>query len=179
MKDKEEYAIVIDYLPYGYPLEKKMMPIAQAVGKKDFTLLELVPRRGIKLEIGEEVYIGEGKRDKVYYILGKLSLSKVSENAKSFLQKYIEEQIMKDEKRFVEFFNNSQPINVRLHQLELLPGFGKKHMTAVLEELKKKPFESLEDLKNRVSNIPDPKTTIVKRILEELNGEERHYLFIH
>jgi putative nucleotide binding protein len=86
---------------------------------------------------------------------------------------------MKDEKRFVEFFNNSQPINVRLHQLELLPGFGKKHMTAVLEELKKKPFESLEDLKNRVSNIPDPKTTIVKRILEELNGEERHYLFIH
>ena len=70
MKDKEEQAIVIDYLPYGYPLEKKMMPIAQAVGKKNFTLLELVPRRGIKLETGEEVYIGEGKRDKVYYILG-------------------------------------------------------------------------------------------------------------
>ena len=53
MKDKEEKAIVIDYLPYGYPLEKKMMPIAQAVGTNNFTLLELVPRRGIKLEIGE------------------------------------------------------------------------------------------------------------------------------
>jgi putative nucleotide binding protein len=72
MKDKEEQAIVLDYLPYGYPLEKKMMPIAHAVGTKNFTLLELVPRRGLKLEIGEEVYIGEGKRDKVYYILGKL-----------------------------------------------------------------------------------------------------------
>jgi putative nucleotide binding protein len=179
MREKEEYAIVIDYLPYGYPLEKKMMPIAQAVGKKDFTLLELVPRRGIKLEVGEEVYIGEGKRDKVYYILGKLSLSKVSENAKNFLQQYIEKQVAENEKKFVDFFNNSQPINVRLHQLELLPGFGKKHMTAVIEERQKKPFESLEDLKNRVSNIPDPRATIVKRILEELKGEERHFLFIN
>lgn len=179
MTNKEEYAIVIDYLPYGYPLEKKMMPIAQAVGKKDLTLLELVPRRGIKLEVGEEVYIGEGKRDKIYYILGKLPLDKISENAKNFLQTYIEKQVAEDEKKFVDFFNNAQPINVRLHQLELLPGFGKKHMNAILEERKNKPFENFEDLKNRVSNIPDPKTTIVKRIIEELNGEERHPLFIN
>ena len=67
MTDKEEHAIVLDYLPYGYPLEKKMMPVAQAIGEKNFTLLELVPRRGIKLELNEKVYIGEGKRDQVYY----------------------------------------------------------------------------------------------------------------
>ena len=52
-------------------------------------------------------------------------------------------------------------------------------MTAVLEALKQKPFESFEDLKNRVSNIPDPRTSIVKRIVEELKGEERHQLFIN
>ena len=179
MKDKEESAIVIDYLPYGYPLEKKMMPIAQALGKKNFTLLELVPRRGIKLEVGEEVYIGEGKRDKVYYILGKLVFSKISENAKAFLMDYIEKQINEDAKRFVEFFNIAQPINTRLHQIELLPGFGKKHTTAILEGRNKKPFESFEDLKSRVSNLPDPKTAIVKRIVEELGGEERHFLFVN
>lgn len=179
MQDKEEQAIVIDYLPYGYPLEKKMMPIAQAVGKKNFTLLELVPRRGIKLEVGEEVYIGEGKRDKVYYILGKLTFAKMSETAKDFLQKYIETQISADEKRFVEFFNIAQPINTRLHQLELLPGFGKKHTEAILAQRQEKLFESFEDLKKRISNLPDPKAAIVKRILEELKGEERHYLFIH
>jgi putative nucleotide binding protein len=179
MTDKEEYAIVIDYLPYGYPLEKKMMPIAQAIGKKNLTLLELVPRRGIKLEVGEEVYIGEGKRDKVYYILGKLAFNKISETAKNFLQAYIEKQVTSDEKRFVDFFNNSQPINTRLHQLELVPGFGKKHTEAILKEREIKPFESFEDLKNRVSNLPDPKTAIVKRITEELNGEERHILFIN
>jgi putative nucleotide binding protein len=178
MKDKEEQAIVIDFLPYGYPLEKKMMPIAQAIGKKNFTLLEIVPRRGLKLEVGEEVYIGEGKRDKVYYILGKLDFSKISESGKKFLEEYIEKQVSQDEKKFAEFFNTSQPINTRLHQIELIPGFGKKHTQAILEERAKKPFESFEDLKKRVSNLPDPKTAIVKRMLEELKGEDRHYLFI-
>jgi len=143
-----------------------------------FTLLELVPRRGIKLEIGEEVYIGEGKRDKVYYILGKLHPNKISETGKKFVEEYIEKQIKADEKKFVDFFNNAQPINTRLHQLELIPGFGKKHTKAILDEREKKPFTSLEDLKNRVSNLPDPRTAIVKRIMEELNEEERHHLFI-
>ncbi len=179
MKEKEEQAIVVDYLPYGYPLEKKMMPIAQAIGKKNFTLLELVPRRGIKLEIGEEVYIGEGKRDKVYYILGKLPFNKISENAKNFLQTYIEKQVSENEKSFVEFFNNSQPVNTRLHQIELLPGFGNKHTQAILDERNKKPFESFEELKKRISNLPDPKNAIVKRILEEIKGEERHFLFVN
>ena len=179
MRDKEEYAIVIDYLPYGYPLERKMMPIAQAIGKSNFTLLELVPRRGLKLEIGEEVYIGEGKRDKVYYILGKLAFNKISEAGQAFLHEWIEKQISADDKKFVDFFNNAQPINTRLHQLELIPGFGKKHTQAILDERAKKPFESFEDLKSRVTNLPDPKTAIIKRILEELKGEERHYLFIH
>ena len=103
----------------------------------------------------------------------------MSETAKKFLQDYIEKQINLDEKKFVEFFNNAQPINTRLHQIELLPGFGKKHMAAILESREQKPFESFEDLKKRISNLPDPKSAIVKRILEELKGEERHYLFIH
>ena len=49
---KEEHAIVLEYLPNGYPLERKMMPIAQAIGEENLTLLELVPRRGETLEIG-------------------------------------------------------------------------------------------------------------------------------
>ena len=55
--EKEENAIILDYLPNGYPLEKKMMPIAQAIGKRNLVLLELVPRRGVTLEAGEEAYI--------------------------------------------------------------------------------------------------------------------------
>tara|TARA_Y100000310_G_C20371574_1_gene663758 strand:+ start:131 stop:670 length:540 start_codon:yes stop_codon:yes gene_type:complete len=178
MTNKEEYAIVLDFLPYGYPLEKKMMPLAQAIGKEHFSLLELVPRRGVKLETEEEVYIGEGKREKIYYILGRLDLDKMTESAKDILKEYIDKQIQADEKKFVEFFNTAEPINTRLHQLELLPGFGKKHSIAIIEERKNKNFSSLEDLKKRISNLPDPKTAIVKRITEEISGRERHILFV-
>lgn len=175
--EKEEYAIILDFLPYGYPLEKKMMPIAQAIGDKNCTLLQLVPRRGIKLEVGERVYIGEGKRDKVYYILGKLPENKLTETAKEQLSEFIKKKVKNDEKKFIDFFNKAEAINTRLHQFELLPGFGKKHTEAILEERNKKPFESLEDLKNRVSNLPAPKKAIEKRILEEITGKEKYILF--
>ena len=179
MTDKEEKAIILDYLPYGYPLDKKTMPIAQAIGSQNLTLLELVPRRGITLEPREEVYIGEGKRDKIYFIRGKLPFNKITESAKEVLKEQLEKQIVLNEKKFTDFFNNAQPINTRLHQLELLPGFGAKHTEAILEEREKKPFESFEDLKKRIKNLPDPKITIGKRILEELEGKERHMLFIN
>src|SRR3989338_7340011 len=135
--EKEEYAIVIDYLPNGYPLEGKMMSIAQAIGEQNLTLLELTPRRGVNLEVGEKVYIGEGKRDKIYYILGRLHREKLTETAKQQLQEFIEKTINENEKRFVEFYNKSQAINKRVHQIELLPGMGKKHMQEIIKEREK------------------------------------------
>jgi putative nucleotide binding protein len=178
MVEKEEHAIILEYLPYGYPLEKKMMPIAQAIGVKNFTLLQLIPRRGIKLEVGEDVYIGDGKRDKIYYILGRLPEDKLTENARMQLADFIEKQINSDEKKFVDFFNNASAINTRMHQFELLPGFGKKHTEAIINERNKKPFESLEDLKTRVSNLPDPKKAIEKRFIEEVINAQKYYLFV-
>jgi len=153
------------------------MPIAQAVGEKNSTLLQLVPRRGVKLSPGDKVYIGEGKRDEVYYILGRLPEDKMTETAKEQLSEFINKKIGDDEKKFVDFFNEAEAINTRLHQFELLPGFGKKHTEAILEQRNKKLFTSLEDLKKRVSNLPDPKKAIEKRILEEITGREKYILF--
>ncbi len=177
--EKEEYAIVLDYLPYGYPLEKKMMPLVQAIGKKNFTLLQIVPRRGTVFELKEEVYIGDGKRDKVLYILGRLPREKLTETSKIQLNEFVDKIVTEDEKRFVSFFNNAQAMNTRLHQFELLPGFGKKHTKAILEEREKKLFDNFEDIKNRVSGVPDPKKAIEKRIIEELTEIQRNNLFIH
>ncbi len=176
--EKEEYAIILDYLPNGYPLEKKMMPVAQAIGEINFTLLELVPRRGESLEIGEKVYIGEGKREKIYYILGRLKREKITESAKSQLQEYIKKIIKEKEKEFIEFFNKSEAINKRVHQIELLPGFGKKHMQEILKERKGKAFEKFEDMKERIQNLPDPEKAIEKRIFQELTEFERYKLFV-
>jgi len=176
--EREEQAIILDYLPNGYPLEKKMMPIAQAIGKKNLTLLELVPRRGINLEGGKEVYIGEEKRPEIYYILGRLNREKLTESAKNQLQEFIEKMILEREKEFVDFFNKSEAINKRIHQIELLPGFGKKHMQEIITQRKQKEFESFEDIKKRIQNLPDPERAIEKRILKELLEFERYNLFV-
>lgn len=177
--EKEEYAIVLEYLPNGYPLEGKMMPIAQAIGEANLTLLELVPRRGVGLDIGERVYIGEGKRDKVYYILGRLPKEKMTEGAKRQLQEFVNKIVKERETKFLDFFNKSDAINKRIHQIELLPGLGKKHMQEILKHRKEKLFESFEDMKKRIQNLPDPEKAIEKRIMEELTGFERHRLFTH
>lgn len=177
MTEKEEYAIVLDYLPYGYPLEGKMMSVAQALGKKNLTLLQLVPRKGVSLQSKEEVYIGEAKRDKIYYILGRLPKEKLTENAKFILSELIEKIVGEREAEFADFFNKADAMNTRLHQLELIPGFGKKHMKQILEARKEKPFEGFDDIKNRIPSIPDPKKAIEKRIYEELTEMQRHVLF--
>ena len=176
--EKEEHAIVLEYLPNGYPLEKKMMPIAQAIGEINLTLLELVPRRGVQLEIGEKVYIGEGKRDKIYYILGRLQKDKLTEAAKNQLEDFIKKVVKEGEKRFIDFFNKSEAINKRIHQIELLPGFGKKHMQEILKQRKEKLFESFEEIKKRIANLPDPEKAVEKRILQELTEDERYHLFV-
>ena len=177
--EKEEYAIILDYLPNGYPLERKMMPIAQAIGKENLTLLEIVPRRGVSLQSGEEVYIGEGKRDKVYYILGRLHREKITESAKMQLSEFISKIVHEKEKEFVGFFNKAEAINKRLHQIELLPSFGKKHTQEIIKQREEKEFASFEDMKNRIPNLPDPEKAIEKRILEELINMERNNLFTH
>ena len=81
-------------------------------------------------------------------------------------------------KKFIEFFNKAQPLGTRMHQLELLPGLGKKHMWQILESREEKPFESFADLKNRVKLMPDPEKAVLKRILQELEGKEKHKIFV-
>ena len=106
---KEEKAIILDFLPHGYPMDSRPMhmktSIAQAMGKDHFTLLELVPKKGEFLQPHEEVYIGEGKRDKIHHILGKIPLSKLTQTAKSEVELVIEKSVKKKESIFIEFFN--------------------------------------------------------------------------
>ena len=177
--EKEEYAIILDYLPNGYPLEGKIIPIAQAVGQSNLILLELVPRKGVTFEMGEVVYIGEGKREKVYYILGRLKKEKITSSAKEQLKKFIEKIVKEKQDKFILFFNKSEPINKRIHQIELLPGLGKKYVNEILNQREIKEFESFEDMKKRVHNLPFPEKSVEKRIFQELTEDERYNLFTH
>ncbi|MEK6983137.1 MAG: DUF655 domain-containing protein [Nanoarchaeota archaeon] len=179
---KEETTIVLDFLPNGYPYDERPMymksAIAQAIGKEHFVILELVPKKGVHLQPFEEVYIGEGKRDKIHHIVGKISVDKLTATAKSELEFVIKDIVGKNEKRYIEFYNKARPLSTRMHQLELLPGLGKKHMWQIIETREEKPFESFLDLKTRVKLMPDPEKAIIKRILQELEGAEKHRLFV-
>ena len=181
-RTKEENAIVLDFLPNGYPFDDRPMymktPIAQAMGGEHFVLLELVPKKEIHLQPYEEVYIGDGKRDKIHHIIGKLQVSKLTATAKSEMEFVIRDIIKKNEKRFVDFFNRAQPLSTRMHQLELLPGVGKKHMWQIIEARNEKEFDSFKDLKDRAKLMPDPEKVVIKRIQMELEGAEKHKLFV-
>jgi putative nucleotide binding protein len=183
----EEYAIILDYLPIGYVKEElpsyKRKPIAQAMGKEEFILLELIPKEKVSLDIHEKVYIGSGKRDKISRVNRRLSFDDLTPTAKVELNYVIQEIIKVKEDKFVEFFNEAGPITTRLHQLELLPGIGKKHMWDILKARKVKKFESFDDIKNRVPMLADPSKLILKRILLELEatkdkkGKRKYILF--
>ncbi|MBI4016503.1 MAG: DUF655 domain-containing protein [Candidatus Aenigmarchaeota archaeon] len=179
---KEEIAIVLDFLPHGYPFDTrpshKKTSIVQALGKNHLVLLELVPKKDVFLQPYEEVYIGEGKRDKIHHINGKITIEKLTATAKTELEFALKEVIKKNEQRFVKFFNIAQPLTTRMHQLELLPGFGKKHMWEVIEQRRNKPFANFTDLHERVKLLPDPEKAILKRILLEIQGKEKHRVFV-
>lgn len=175
---KEEKCIVLDFLPHGYPDRRHAEPIAQVIGTQFFTLLELIPREGVSLQQEEEVYIGEGKRDKIRFIKGQLDYNELTNQARSVLLETVENLVKVNEQHFVEFFNKGTIITPRMHQFQLLPGVGKKHLMDIIEERKKKPFESFEDLSRRVKLFLDPKKIIIQRIVEELQNDEKYYLFV-
>ena len=178
MPMKDDYAIVLDFLPHGRATDRRAEPLAQAIGDKFFNLLELVIKEGLAIKVGDRLYIGDDKREQVEYIRGRIDYEDLTNYAKGELERIITEIVDKDEKRFVEFFNIAGPITTRLHSLELLPSIGKKHMWEIIGERKKKTFETFAELQQRVEMLPDPKRIIIRRIIDELEGKDRHRLFV-
>ncbi len=175
----EDYAYVLDFLPYGHPDDKrpihKREPLAQVVGEKYFTLLEVSIKKGQQPLVMDRLYIGKGERDVVNKIKRRLRYDQLTPAAKSELPYVLEHIVKQQEERFVEFFNKAESITTRLHQLELLPGIGKKTMWAIIEERKKEPFKSFEDIARRVKGLQHPEKYIVNRIIYELQNPNTKY----
>ncbi len=175
---RDESCIVLDFLPRGHAIGRPE-PIAQVLGDKYFSLLEVIIRREVTVKSGDKVYIGEGKRDHVDHVKRRIITRELTTFARSELPFVVEKIVKENEKKFVDFFNTAQPLSTRIHQLELLPGVGKKHMWDIIEERKKGPFTSFEDLKHRIKLLPDPSNAVIKRVLQELENEnERYHLFV-
>ena len=175
----EEYAYVLDFTPRGKSITVRGREgvIIQAIGEERLTLLELLGIPNSTVEIGERLYIGRETREKVSSVLGRLEYNDISQAAKNELANIIEKVVIANEKRFVNYINNAQPITPRIHALELIPGIGKTYMMTIIKERDKKKFETFSDLQNRVG-LRDPAKLVAKRIIDEIMGQARMNLCV-
>jgi len=173
----EDYAWVIEYLPLGHSSQIKKEAIVQLLGTKYFTLLEATVKPSASIVMGQKVYVGKEGREEVDHIKGRITFDKLTNGAKEFLPSILRKAIEEREEYFVGFLNNARPISIRVHTLDLLPGIGKKNMEAILREREKEKFKNFEELKKRIPTLTDPVGIFVHRIVNELEGKEKQYLF--
>ena len=179
LRKYEEYVYVLDSEAHGKSttVRGRSGIIVTAIGEEKLTLLEILGIENTEFEIGERLYIGKEGRTKIQSVLGKMYYEKISESAKNEIPGIVELIVRKNEKNYVDYINNAQPLTPRIHALELIPGIGKTYLNVMLEEREKKQFESFSDIEKRV-HLKEPITHISKRILEEISGETRINIFV-
>ena len=178
-KRYETYAYVLDFLPHGRPGSRpgyRAGALVQVVVGEYYTLLEAIAKEGVTLKAFDKVYVGKDTRDKITYIIGRISFEELTTNAKMELDSIIEKIVISRESWYVDFFNTAQAITPRMHALELIPGIGKKYMWQILDEREKEPYQNFIALQQR-TGMPNPVKLISKRIREELQGQIKYRLF--
>ncbi|MBN2151710.1 MAG: DUF655 domain-containing protein [Candidatus Lokiarchaeota archaeon] len=185
-KKYEDWAWELEFLPHGYVDDPRPMhlrdPILQVLGEHYFSILEVIIDRergtSFKFEPGRRDFIGKGDQNVIGHRFKRIGYDRLTINAKAELPRILGAIVSADPTRFLAFFNNSQPITTKMHQLELLPGIGKKTMWQIIDARKKKPFATFAEVTER-AGIGKPETVIVKRILKELESpEEKHLIFV-
>ncbi|MFC7325234.1 DUF655 domain-containing protein [Halorubrum rutilum] len=168
-------AVLLDVLPNGRPDDdrppSRKTPVAYGLGTDSFRLYELGLDEGADASVGDRVELdgpGVGRYREVEY-------DDLTRNAAAEVEYAVEAIVDADERRFVDFYNEAGPITLRLHQLNLLPGVGKQLRNNVLDERKRGPFESFEEVSERVSGLHRPREVIVERIVEEIREDDLKY----
>ncbi len=178
-KKYEEFAYVLDYMPRGKSvvIKGREGPMVEAIGEERLTLLELLAMDNKDFEVEEKVKIGKEGREKIVSVLGKLTYEELSPEAKASLPVVVESLVKENERKYVAYFNDLQPLTPRLHGLELIPGIGKTFMKEIVDMREKQPFVDFEDVQKRVG-LREPAKMIAKRIVEELAGDSRVSIFV-
>ncbi|MCK4332515.1 MAG: DUF655 domain-containing protein [Thermoplasmatales archaeon] len=175
----EDYVYVLDHLPNGrgeLPSYKRRS-VVYGIGENQFTLLELIPKKDVTFDLGERIYVGKDadKRKKIEKIKGRVNYEDLTSTAHGELPYILLDMVHNLEERFIKFFNEASAISTRFHVLELLPGLGKKMMHEILDERRKKPFTSFQEMQDRIDFLRSPDKLIAKRIELELTDSNQKY----
>ncbi len=151
--------------------------VVQGIGESFFTLLEMTPKRGVTPHPQERLSIEKNSRSKIDHVKRRIFYEDLAPESVTELPLVVEIIVTKHEHKFVRFFNEAAPITTRQHSLQLLPGIGQTLMWALLEERKREPFKSFEDIAAR-TKLQSPKKVITARIIDELAEDVKRWLFV-
>ena len=173
-------AVVLDYLPHGRSDDDRPQYRRSAVGygvdTEDFHLYEFALADDGDASIGDEIAVGPADAWAEVDHVRAIEYDDLSSGASSELDYVIDDLLADEADRFVNVYNEAGPVTLRLHQLNLLPGIGDKLRDSILEERKRRgPFESFEDVADRVDGLHDPEGVIRERIFEEIRGDDLKY----
>ena len=182
MSQNIQLVTILDYLAHGREGDEspqyRKSQLLQVIKEDGFVLCEIVLKQGPLGVIGDSMNVDDHP-DCIEYTR-KIEYSDLSVGAKSELEHIIREIIQNNSQKFVDFFNNSNPISIRLHQLNLLPGVGGKIRDRILQSRKYSSFESFEDLEDKIDGLYKPHEIILNRVLEEIkNPDIKYHLFVH
>jgi putative nucleotide binding protein len=170
----EEWLVVLTVLPAEATDGDNAL--VQGVGEAHFTLLEVAAPPDTDLAPGDRVAVA--KSDRLGPETRQLTYGTLTESAQAALRATIGAIIQRREERFIDWYNNVEPLSRRRHQLELLPGIGTALREAILTERQHRPFTDFTDLEERVEQLRTPHELLVERVLTELKEETDYQLFV-
>ncbi len=152
------------------PVEKRLLDLMRIAMPEDVELMDdLGSLKNMIREKGLPAKILACPKTIIHY-------DSLTEIARRNLMDAVRQIVKEREADFVRFFNMAGPINIRMHSLELLHGIGKKMLKQVLDARAKKLFTSFDDIKKVIKE--DPTEVLAGKIVEELAGQAKYYLFI-
>ena len=178
--ENEPQGIIIemyeDFLPAGVKSAdyRKRFQVITVVGTQKFSILRIFLKKSLNtIAMGDSIDLEEHKNN--FQLVKKLRSSDWSTTIKDEIEDCIKKIVIQEEVKFVDFFNHAHLITTKLHQLKLLPAVGEKRVVQILKIRDQQEFISYEDIQERLGL--DPKEIITKRILEELENDEKYVLF--
>jgi putative nucleotide binding protein len=150
----------------------------QGVGTDHFTLLECALHDETTVAPGNRVALTDDEQGPYASVTQRLTYETLSQDAQDRLEATVESIIIANEQRFIDYYNDAQPISLRRHQLDLLPGIAESRRNAIIRQRERQPFADFDDLVARIEQLRDPHASLAERVLTELQDDVKYTLFV-
>jgi putative nucleotide binding protein len=150
----------------------------QGVGTDHFTLLEAALHDNTTVVPGDRVALTDNEQGPHASVTQRLTYETLSQDAQNRLEATVESIIIANEQRFIDCYNDAQPISLRRHQLDLLPDIGQSRRETITRQRERRPFDDFADLEARIEHLREPHAILAERVCTELQDDVKYTLFV-